>query len=140
MRLFALPLLLLPIGAACASSGTLPPVDTTAVAVTSETDQSDRNLITAVELETVVDLTTLNAIRRLRPNWLRSRAAPTPAAFRQGGVEPALLMDGILQEGLEQLETLPVRDVRELRFLSASEATTLYGTGYTNGVILVRTR
>jgi hypothetical protein len=45
-----------------------------------------------------------------------------------------------MRGGLEELQTLPVRDVREITFLSASEATTLYGTGYTNGVIQVSTR
>ena len=83
---------------------------------------------------------TLDAIRRLRPNWLRSRAAPTPAGFRQGGVEPALRVDGSFRESLQELETLPGREVLEISFLSAADATTLYGTGYTEGVIRVRTR
>jgi hypothetical protein len=128
MRLLAIPLLLLPLLAACASTGT------------EASETSSRNAITAAELAGVSELMTLDAIRRLRPAWLRSRAAPTPAAFRQGGVEPALRLDGILREGLQELETLPVRDVLEITFLSATDATTLYGTGYVNGIIQVRTR
>jgi hypothetical protein len=128
MRLLAISLLLVPLLAACASTGE------------GGTQTSSRNVITADELAGVSDLMTLDAIRRLRPSWLRSRAAPTPAAFRQGGVEPALRLDGVLREGLQELETLPVRDVMEITFLSATDATTLYGTGYVNGIIQVRTR
>jgi hypothetical protein len=128
MRLLAISLLLLPLATACASTGA------------SEAPSSSRAVITEQELEGVLELMTLDAIRRLRPNWLRSRAAPTPATFRQGGMEPALRLDGIMRGSLEELQTLPVREVREITFLSATEATTLYGTGYTNGVIQVRTR
>jgi hypothetical protein len=128
MRLLAISLLLIPLATACASTGA------------SEAPSSARAVITEQELEGVLELMTLDAIRRLRPNWLRSRAAPTPTAFRDRGVEPALRLDGIMRGGLEELQTLPVRDVREITFLSASEATTLYGTGYTNGVIQVSTR
>lgn len=128
MRLLAISLLLVPLLGACASTGT------------GDVESSSRNAITANELAGVADLMTLDAIRRLRPSWLRSRAAPTPAAFRQGGMAPALRLDGVLREGLEELETLPVRDVFDISFLSATDATTLYGTGYTNGIIQVRTR
>jgi hypothetical protein len=128
MRLLAISLLLLPLATACASTGA------------SEAPSSSRAVITEQELEGVLELMTLDAIRRLRPNWLRSRATLTPTAIRQGGVEPALQLDGMMRGGLEELQTLPVRDVREITFLSAAEATTLYGTGYASGVIQVRTR
>ena len=127
MRLFALPLLLIPLTLACASTG-------------EPEGGPSRNVIAEQELGRVLEMMTLDAIRQLRPNWLRSRATPTPAAFRDGGLEPALSVDGIIRRGLEELETLPVRDVVQITFLSAAEATTLYGTGYTNGVIQVRTK
>lgn len=128
MRLVAIALLLIPLMDACASTGSAAPQVSSLSAITSD------------ELAGVSDLMTLDAIRRLRPNWLRSRAAPTPAGFRQGGVEPALRVDGSFRESLQELETLPVREVLEISFLSATDATTLYGTGYTNGLIQVRTR
>ena len=130
MRLAAIALLLVSVLQACASTGSAEP----------QGSSSSLRAITSDELAGVTDLMTLDAIRRLRPNWLRSRAAPTPAGFRQGGVEPALRLDGSFRESILELETLPVREVLEITFLSATDATTLYGTGYTNGIIQVRTR
>jgi hypothetical protein len=124
----AIPLLLVSLMDGCASTAS------------EERQRSSPNAITVEELAGVSDLMTLDAIRRLRPNWLRSRAAPTPAGFRQGGVQPALRLDGYFRESVLDLETLPVREVLDIVFLSATDATTLYGTGYTNGVIQVRTR
>jgi hypothetical protein len=129
MRSLKLSLLFLPLVVACASGGG-------AGAGTS----SSPNLLTAEDLAGVVDLTTLDAIRRLRPNWLRSRAAMSPATFEPGGDMPAVRLDGVISSGLEQLQDLPARDVQEITFLSAADATTLYGTGYVNGIIQVRTR
>jgi hypothetical protein len=129
MRSLKLSLLFLPLVVACASSGG-------AGAGTS----SSPNLLTAEDLAGVVDLTTLDAIRRLRPNWLRSRAAMSPESFQRGGDTPAVRLDGVISSGLDQLQDLPVRDVQEISFLSAADATTLYGTGYVNGIIQVRTR
>jgi hypothetical protein len=115
---------------ACASGGTGGP-----------RTASSSNVITAEELNGVVELNTLDAIRRLRPNWLRARAAASPTFVGPGEVQqPALRMDGVLSDDLGQLRDLPVRDVQEIRFLSATDATTLYGTGYVNGLIDVRTR
>jgi hypothetical protein len=42
--------------------------------------------------------------------------------------------------GLDVLEGLYVREIQEMRFLSASDATTRYGTGYPGGIIEVVTR
>lgn len=129
MRSLKLSLLLLPLLLACASTGG-------AGGGTS----SSGNVITADELAGVVDLSTLEAIQRLRPNWLRPRAALSPESFDRGGNMPALRLDGALSSDIEQLRDLPVRDVMEITFLSAADATTLYGTGYVNGLIQVRTR
>ena len=56
MRLLAIFLLLVPLLAACASSGE------------GSAPTSSRNVITADELAGVSDLMTLDAIRRLRPS------------------------------------------------------------------------
>ena len=45
----------------------------TASTGTGDVESSTRNAITANELAGVADLMTLDAIRRLRPSWLRSR-------------------------------------------------------------------
>jgi hypothetical protein len=128
MRSLTLSLLIVPLVIGCASGGT------------GTQAGSSRDLISAADLADMTEITTMEAIRRLRPNWLRSRNAPTPAGFESGGTEPALRVDGVMAPDLSQLNYMPARDVQEIRFLSASDATTLYGTGYVNGIIQVRTK
>jgi hypothetical protein len=44
------------------------------------------------------------------------------------------------QGGLQVLRGLPVADIEEMLYMSASEATTRYGTGHPNGLILIMTK
>lgn len=110
------------LGSACASSG--------------QPDQSrprrSRNLITADELSGLPVSTAYEAVRRLRPAWLQPRGrSPLPVVYRDNarwGSDPS------------SLENIQIDIVREMRFMSASDATTRYGTGFAGGVILVVTR
>ncbi len=71
------------------------------------------------------------AIQRLRPQWLRSRS----------GAAPVVIMDGTQhQVGLSVLRTIRASELQELRYLSASDATTRYGTGFDGGAILLTTK
>ena len=110
------------LGSACASSGQ----------PGQSRPRRDRNLITAEELSGLSLSSAYEAIRRLRPAWLqaRGRSGP-PVVYRNNtrwGGDP------------RSLENIRIDDVSEMRFLSASDATTRYGTGFTGGVILVVTR
>jgi hypothetical protein len=42
--------------------------------------------------------------------------------------------------GLSALDGMEIREIEEIRFISASDATTRYGTGYPGGIIEVFTR
>ncbi|MEJ2206655.1 MAG: hypothetical protein P8170_21400 [Gemmatimonadota bacterium] len=89
------------------------------------------NRIIFEELEPVQQLDGYDAVRRLRPMWLRAR----------GGASPQVLVDGNRQPGgLDALRSLRVSEIQEMRFLSSSDATTRYGTGFDGGAILVTTR
>lgn len=87
--------------------------------------------ITSDQLAQLQDATALEAIRRLRPQWLRARS---------GSGSPVVHLDGARQRGIDILDQISALDVHEMRFVPGSQATTRYGTGYTNGVILVTTR
>ncbi|HLA14370.1 MAG TPA: hypothetical protein VJZ25_05040, partial [Gemmatimonadaceae bacterium] len=65
-----------------------------------------------------------------------------PHTLQPGGGVPMahVFLDGQRYGDIETLKTMPVQTIREIRYLSASDATTKYGTGYTNGVIEVYTR
>jgi len=90
------------------------------------------NSITAEELAEVSELDLFSAIQRLRPAWLRSGSR---------GALPSVIVDGTPQQGgAEALRSYRATDVTGLELMSASDATTRYGTGYTNGAIIVSTR
>ncbi|MGD8321053.1 MAG: hypothetical protein PVJ02_11370 [Gemmatimonadota bacterium] len=83
------------------------------------------------ELQSMQQLSVYDAIGRLRPNWLRGR----------GGATPVVMVDGNRQAGgMDVLRSLPVVDIQELRYMSAADATTRYGTGFDGGAILVTTK
>jgi hypothetical protein len=76
------------------------------------------------------EISPLRAIERLRPRWLRTRS----------GDEPRLLVDGSVRNSLRDLESYQLSDIERMEYMSASDATTRFGTGYTGGAILVYTR
>src|SRR3990170_2774827 len=89
------------------------------------------NVLTAEEIATSQSTTAYDAIRHLRPTFLRTRG---PQNFEPGGgVQTAhVFLDGQRYGDIETLKTMPVSTIREIRYLSASDATTKYGTGYMN--------
>ncbi len=110
------------LGSACASSG--PPGQSR--------PRRSSNLITAEELSELSVSTAYEAVRRLRPGWLQGRGrSGLPVVYRTNtrwGDNP------------NSLESIQIDTINEMRFLSASDATTRYGTGFTRGAILVVTR
>ncbi len=118
-------LALVTLGSACASSGQ----------PGQSRPRHSRNLITAEELSELSVSTAYEAVRRLRPAWLRARGrSGLPVVYRNNnrwGGDP------------RSLEDIRIDVITEMRFLSAGDATTRYGTGFTGftgGVILVVTR
>ena len=90
------------------------------------------NRIVADELAGVSELDLFSAIQRLRPAWLRAGTR---------GQMPAVIVDGTPQQaGVEALRSYRATDATGLELMSASDATTRYGTGYTGGAIIISTR
>jgi hypothetical protein len=117
----------------------LVPLLLTACAGTGERGASgSRDVITQEQLQGAdfQSYTAFEAIQRLRPTWLR------PRGTTMTGVRPyaEVIVDGTPYGGLEILRSIRVGDVGEIRYLSAVDATTLYGTGYVGGAIEVSTR
>ena len=89
------------------------------------------NVITFTELDGLDAVDCYEAIQRLRPAWLRTRT-------RRG--MPRVVLDGVpLRRDVHALQGMPINGVQEVRFLSALDATTRFGTGYVNGAIVVTT-
>ncbi len=91
-----------------------------------------RNLIVAEELVDITG-TTYDAVLQLRPRWLQARGG-------QDSDLPATFVDGSFRGDYRALQGIPLNNVNTIRYLSPSDATTLFGTGYQGGVIEVRTR
>ncbi len=89
-----------------------------------------RNFISQEEIKTLTAARTArDAVEMARPIWLRGK-----------GIDASVYMNGILMGGPEQLENVSIQAVKELRFLSPVEATTMYGTNNMGGVIEIKSR
>jgi len=101
------------------------------------TPSTDRNLITQEELQRTSASNLFDAIRILRPQWLRQ----SPTIIRQGGEGSLLVyLDGVQFGDPTSLRQISLLVVQEARYLSASEAQARYGTQDLHGVIAVTTR
>ncbi len=83
--------------------------------------------ITAEDLAQLGQVTLLQAVRELRPGWLRSRSMTSVNTTQPYGDWNAL-------------RDIPIIEVASIRYLPAREATTLYGPRFTGGVFDIRTK
>ncbi|SRR6266571_1831193 len=103
----------------------------------SPAPSQDRNLILLDELQRTSASNLFDAIRILRPQWLRQ----SPTIIRQGGEGSVLVyLDGVQYGDPTSLRQISLLVVQEVRYLSASEAQGRYGTQDLHGVIAVTTR
>ena len=94
------------------------------------------DLIGNWELQELSDYNALDAIRRLRPAWLRVGTRPA-VAVAQNSSYPRVHLNGVPLQNINELEEINATDIREMRFLSGPDASTRFGTGYVNGAILI---
>src|SRR5262245_19800166 len=91
--------------------------------------KKDRNVITHEEIVESGAQNALQAIKRLRPNWLASRGA---ASLTGGGSKETGLgvyVDGVRRgQGYPELEIIALVQVKELRYYSAEEAVVTLGS------------
>lgn len=94
------------------------------------------DILTREEISTSSATTAYEAIVQLRPAFLRARGArsirdPSP-------LTPIVYVNDMRHGGVEVLMSIRVAEVDEIRFISAADATTRWGTGHAGGVIQVR--
>lgn len=113
-----------------------PPPATEAGTAPSRPVRRSNTLITREELATIASRDALGAVRALRPEWLHVRGAVSP----QAGV-PALVvyLDGNRVGTRDVLSQIATVHIKEIRFLSATDATQRWGTDHGGGVIEVVT-
>jgi hypothetical protein len=113
----------LPILIACASGGAT---------------ARDTNVITAPELSHSRATNAYDAIRRIRPELLRTRDPGSVVYFRAN--RPAVAVDNVIVGGIEVLQAMPLDTVARIEYVSAWKAAKLYGATFGNGVMLIETR
>lgn len=111
----------LPILVACASAGA-----------------HDANVITAPELSRSKARNAYDAIRQIRPEMLRTRDPSAIVYFKARQLLVAV--DNTLVGGVEVLRGLPTGKVARIEYVNSWTAAKRYGTGFTNGLMLVETR
>lgn len=116
----------------CAS----PSGGTAATQQSSSRPRTSRDVITAEELATIDAQTALQAVQRLRPNFLQTRGGAS-MSINQGPVNVVVYVDQTRMGGPNSLSQIPVTEIREIRYLNASDATQRYGTGHGAGAIIV---
>lgn len=93
--------------------------------------RSSSNRLVAADMANQQELDLYQAIRQLRGRWLTSRGRGTPKVLVDGGARAG---------GVQELQNIRVSEVQEVEFMSASDATLRFGTGYDAGAIIVTTR
>lgn len=100
--------------------------------------RQDRNLLTAEDLQPMATFTAWEAVQRMRPMWLRPGGVRNSA--NPGGHHAHVFVDEAPYGPLEALRSFRVSDIRQMRFVNATDATTRYGGQYQGGVIIVTSR
>jgi outer membrane receptor for ferrienterochelin and colicin len=70
------------------------------------------------------------------PERIRTRGASTVALFE----DMRIFLDGAIVSDLQVLDESPAAHIAQIRVMSGIDATTYYGTGAGEGVILIETR
>lgn len=96
--------------------------------------KNDRNLLVTADLtEPQQQLSAYEVVQQLRPNWLHGSGAMTT-----GSRGLTVFMDGTNYGSLSTLKDVRMYELIDIKYLSASEASNRYGTGYEGGVLLAR--
>ena len=107
---------------------------------TAQAQKKSRDVITQEEIDKSgqKDQDLIAAIRSLRPHFFE--APRGVRSFGGGAINPVVVyVDGIRQTGLDALQTLMAKDVREVRYLDPSRSQSEYGINANGGAIVVKT-
>jgi hypothetical protein len=106
--------------------------------------KQDPNVITTEEIADSPNTNAYELIQRLRPAFLRTRGAvrgaPSNGVNSIQPVDVVVYLNDTRLGTSDQLRQIATSDIREIRYYSASDATTKWGTGNIAGAIQVVTR
>jgi hypothetical protein len=92
---------------------------------------STADRIGRAELQEADNLDGLEAIQRLRRQWLQGRGGAM-------GASPVVLyIDGTKRQSLDDLRIYRTTEIQQIDYMNSNDATTRYGTGHGGGAIIV---
>ena len=98
----------------------------------------DSRVITEQEITAANESNAYDVVAKLRPNFLKTRGRSTINA--SASEYASVFLDGQLYGDLSALHNIAATQIREIRYISGTDAVTRYGMQYGAGVIDVRTR
>jgi hypothetical protein len=124
------------IGTGCAPSG-LPRTNSDFVALGLPAAARDDDVLSAEEIAKSIGIdTAADAIARLRPQFLHRNGRLSPA----GAPQPNVYLDTQYLGSADVLARIRIRDIREIRYLSLSDAQQRFGPSVSGPIIVVITR
>ncbi len=99
--------------------------------------RGNANLIIRAELEGSTSPDLWAAVNILRPRWLQTKRG---VSFSAPQSYARVVVNGTPRGELSELRRFFPENIETVRYLSATDAATKYGTGYPGGVIEVSTR
>ena len=116
--------------------------DTAAAPAAKKPPKGRANLISEEEIAFLGGTvqTAYGIVQRLRPAMLRVRSGNASASGNNtdvGANEIAVYLDNQRMGGLRALEDITLSQIKEIKYLGASDATTLFGTNNSAGAIQV---
>ena len=93
------------------------------------------DVISTAELEQYSNAPVRQAIERLHPRFLRTRGTGT--IHSRDSDRPVVYLGSTRMGGLEYLDQVATTDLREIRYLSASDASQRFGVGHPGGAIVL---
>ncbi|MEK7380796.1 MAG: hypothetical protein AAB075_07295 [Gemmatimonadota bacterium] len=113
----------------------------------AQAQKGDRNKLTVEEIAEKDGISNaLEAVKRLRSNWLRIRSSGIAGSssddrYTSGKPELAVYVDDTrMQGGVEDLKGVRVDEIVEISFMSGNNALARYGNGHEYGAIFVKTK
>lgn len=98
----------------------------------------ERDVLLSDEIERTSAVTAYDAVRQLRPEWLRRRGR---SSIQNANAEVLVIyLDGTRLGNVRTLSTVTAASILEIRHLDATDATTRFGTGHAGGALLIRSR
>jgi hypothetical protein len=99
--------------------------------------RQQQDLLTEAQIHPSTYQNAFEVVQSLRPSWLRERAR---SIGNPEGAEVVVYLDGVRMGGIGALRQVRVHSISTMQFMTASDATTRFGTGHAGGAILILTR